>query len=153
MSIKDELAQELKDAMRARDRGRLDVIRQINTEVSRAVTAPGFTGTADDALYRSVIASYFKKMAKALEEYEGYGERGAEGAAKLRAEVEYLKRWLPSGPSEAELEALVDAAIAELGATDPKQAGRVVGHLMKSHEGLDGSAVNRLVRERLQGSE
>lgn len=149
MSIKDELAEEMKDAMRARDRVRLDAIRQINSEISRKVTEPGFEGPVDDDLYREVIAAYAKKMSKALEEYEGYGERGAEPAAKLRAEVEYLQRWLPEAPSDEEIAAIVDAAIADLGVEDPKQAGRVTGHVMKGHPGLDGAAVNRIVRERL----
>ena len=51
MSIKDELQAELRDAMRARDRRRLDVIRSVETEVSRAKAAPGFSGEVDDALH------------------------------------------------------------------------------------------------------
>ncbi len=108
VSIKDELDVELKDAMRAHDRNRTDVIRQISTEIARAVTAPGFTGEADDELYRRTISSYAKKMGKALAEYESYGDRGAQAAAKLRFEVEYLGRWLPTAPSEAEVAAFVD---------------------------------------------
>lgn len=153
MSIKEELASELKDAMRAKDRSRMDVIRSINAEVGNVVTGSGFSGAVDDDLYRQVIAAYAKKMGKALQEYEGYGDRGAEAAAKLRFEVDYLQRWLPRGPSADELEGIVDAAIAELGADDPAMAGRVIGHVMKSHEGLDGGLVNRLVRERLTPGE
>lgn len=149
MSIKDELSEELKDAMRARDRVRLDAIRQINSEIGRKTTEPGFRGPADDDLYREVIAAYTRKMGKAVEEYEGYGERGAETAAKLRAEIEFLQRWLPEAPSDEEVAAVVDRAIAELGVEDPKQAGRVIGHVMKSNPGLDGATVNRVVRERL----
>jgi uncharacterized protein YqeY len=149
VSIKEELSAELKDAMRAHDRNRIDVIRQINAEIDRAVTAPGFHGEPDDELYRTTIAAYAKKMRKALGEYEGYGDRGADAAAKLRFEVEYLDRWLPKAPSEEELTAMVDAAIEKLGATDIKAMGQVMGYLMKEHEGLDGGAVNRLVRARL----
>jgi uncharacterized protein YqeY len=50
VNIKEELSAELKDVMRAHDRNRLDVARQIDTEVARAVSAPGFTGEADDEL-------------------------------------------------------------------------------------------------------
>ena len=149
MSIKDELHDELTDAMRAHARNRTDVIRQINTEITRAMTAPGFEGDADDDLYRTTIAAYAKKMGKALAEYEGYGERGAETAAKFRFEVEYLARWLPKAPSEEEVAGLVDAAIQELGATDMTAMGRVMGHVMKQRQGLDGAVVNRLVRARL----
>ena len=153
MTIKEELDVELKDAMRNRDRDRIDVIRQINNEVGRAVTAPGFKGEADDELYRGLIAAYAKKMAKALKEYEGYGERGLEGAAKLRFEVEFLARWMPKTASEADVTAIVDAVVVELGATDVKAMGQVMGHIMKHHEGLDGGMVNRLVRERLTPSD
>ncbi len=152
MSIKDELSDELKDAMREHDRNRSDVIRQINTEVGRALTAKGFEGEADDELYRKTIASYAKKMAKAIAEYESYGEKGAETAAKLRFEVEYLGRWLPKAPTEAEVVQLVDAAVQELGATEMKAMGQVMGHVMKQHAGLDGALVNRLVRARLSSS-
>jgi len=152
MAIRDELDAELKSAMRARDRNRMDVIRQINAEIGRAVTAPGFEGEPDDEMYRRTIGAYAKKMRKALAEYDSYGERGVEAAAKLRFEVEYLQRWLPQGPSPEKLEAIVAATIERLGVTDPKQAGRVTGQVMKSNPGLDGGTVNALVR-RLLGSE
>ncbi|NOY55831.1 MAG: GatB/YqeY domain-containing protein [Actinobacteria bacterium] len=153
MSIKAELASELREAMLARDVWRRDVVRQIETEVARRITAPGFEGEADDALYAQVIASYVKKMSKARDEYAGLGERGSAMAEKLGFEVEYLSRWLPKTLSEIETVALVRAAIAELGVDDPKSAGRVIGHLMKSHrDELDGALVGRLVRKEL-GSE
>ena len=149
MSIRDELNDELKDAMRTHDRNRIDVVRQINTEIARAVTAPGFRGEADDELYRKTIKGYAKKMSKALAEYESYGERGAQAAAKLRFEVEYLGRWLPTAPSEEEVAVLVDAVVRELGAANMKAMGQVMGRLMQQHPGLDGSMVSRLVRARL----
>ena len=149
VSIEAELNAELQDAMRAHDRNRTDVVRQINSEVAHAVTAPGFKGEADDELYRKTIAAYAKKMGKALAEYESYGDRGAQSAAKLRFEVEYLGRWLPKPLSEQEVGAMVDVAVRELGAADMKAMGRVIGHVMKQHPGLDGSVVSRLVRARL----
>ena len=149
MSIRDELNDELKDAMRAHDRNRIDVIRQINSEVARAVKAPGFNGEADDGLYRETISSYAKKMGKALTDYESYGDRGVQAAGKLRFEVEYLGRWLPKAASEEEVTVFVDAAVRELGAADMKALGQVMGHVMKQHPGLDGSMVRRLVRARL----
>jgi uncharacterized protein len=153
MTIKDELASELKDAMRSGDVPRKGVIRQIETEVTMARSAPGFSGEVDDDLYRSVMASYSKKMRKSIEEYEGLGERGAAMAEKLRYEVGYLARWLPRQLGEDETRALVREAIAELGvAGDPKAAGRVTGLLMQRRRGeLDGAVVGRIVREELEG--
>lgn len=148
MSIKDELAAELKDALRGSDKARSSVIRQIETEVSRAKSEPGFSGEIDDSLYLKVIGSYTKKMTKARDEYLGYGEKGASRAEALGYEIDYLARWLPKTLGDDATRTVVEAAIAELGVDDPKMAGRVVGHVMKSGtEGLDGGAVNRIVRE------
>jgi uncharacterized protein YqeY len=151
MSIKEELAEELRDAMRAQDRARRDVIRQVETEVAVARSQPGFEGEVDDDLYRTVIAAYVKKMDKARDEYVEIGERGAAMAEKLGFEVEYLSRWLPSKLDESATRELVRSAIAELGvAGDEKAAGRVTGQVMKSHgQDVDGGLVNRIVREEL----
>jgi len=149
MTIQDELRNELREAMRHKDQQRMDVIRQVESEISVARTAPSFKGEVDDALYRQVIAAYCKKMDKAREEYAGLGDRARPMAEKLQWEVQYLTRWLPRKLGEEETRALVAAAITELGIGDAKQAGKVVGHLMKSQQGLDGALVNRLARELL----
>lgn len=149
LTIAAELRRELGDAMKARDKPRINVIRQIETEISVAKSAPGFSGEIDDDLYAATIASYVKKMDKARAEYEAAGERGRERADQLAYEIDYLSRWLPQTAGEDETREIVRAAIAELGAGDPKMAGRVIGHIMKSHDGLDGGLVNRLVREEL----
>lgn len=153
MTIAEELDSELKDAMRSKDVARRDVIRQVRSEIGVARTAPGFGGIADDAFHQSVIASYVKKMQKSLAEYEGLGDRGAAMADKLRYEVEYLSRWLPSKMGEDETRPLVDRTIADLGvAGDASAAGKVIGTIMAGHKDqVDGAIVNRLVRERLAG--
>ena len=152
MTIKEELAAELKEALRASDRNRKDVIRAIETEVSRAKAEPGFEGDINDDLYEAVIASYVKKMTKARQEYEEMGERGAEMTAKLNFEIEYLSRWQPEVLDEAATRDLVFHAINELSIDDPNRAGQVVGYIMKGHKGeVDGALVNRLVRQALGG--
>src|SRR5690606_24668072 len=107
MAISDELANELKDALRAGDKLRKDVIRQVQTEVSTARSEPGFSGEVDDALYERVITSYVKKMDKSRQEYLDMGERGAAMAEKLGFEIEYLGRWLPKKAGEDETRVLV----------------------------------------------
>ncbi len=151
MSIKEQLATELKEAMLAKDAARRDVIRQIETEVSVVKSDPGYEGEVDDALYEKVISSYVKKMDKSREEYASYGDRGAAMAAKLEFEVDYLSRWLPKTLDEPTTRQLVEEAIAELGVQgDEKSAGRVIGHIMKANgKAVDGGLVNRLVREAL----
>ena len=151
MSIAQELSDELKDALRAGDAKRKNAIRAIQTEAARAKSEPGFGGDTDDAFFEKIIGSFVKKMEKARREYEELGERGEEMAAKLGFEVEYLGRWLPKLLDEDATLILVKGAIAELDASDPKEAGKVVGFVMKSHKGeVDGGLVNRLVRAELE---
>ncbi|MDH5374113.1 MAG: GatB/YqeY domain-containing protein [Acidimicrobiia bacterium] len=151
MSIEQDLADELRDALRAGDVPRKNVIRAVQTEAAKAKSAPGFSGEVDDAFYLTVIGSFVKKMDKSRLEYEGLGERGEKMAKQLGFEVEYLSRWLPKTLDEARSLELVKGAIAELGATDPKEAGKIVGFLMKAHKGeIDGALINRLVRSELE---
>ena len=149
MTIQEEFAAELKEAMKTGDTARRNVIRQVETEIAVAKAAPGFKGGVDDELYSKTIISYVKRMEKARQEFVALGDRGIEQAAKLAYEVEYLSRWTPQLAGEDETRALVRAAIVELGVDDPKMAGRVTGHVIKSAGDLDGGLVNRLVREEL----
>lgn len=152
MTIAEQLSTELKDAMKAQDAPRRDVIRQIQTEVATARSQPDFSGEVDDAFYQRVIGSYVKKMDKSREEYAGLGDRGQAMADKLAFEVDYLSQWLPQKLDEETTRQLVQEAIIELAASgDEKAAGRVTGHLMKARgKDLDGGLVNRLVREELE---
>ncbi|HKY47584.1 MAG TPA: GatB/YqeY domain-containing protein [Acidimicrobiia bacterium] len=151
VTIKEQLSEELKDAMKAKDVNRRDVIRMIESEVSIAKSAAGFQGEINDDLYRQVIASYSKKMDKARAEYLELGPRGEEMARKLGWEVDYLSRWLPTKLDQESTQALVRETIADLGvAGDPKAAGRVIGHIMKNHKDeVDGGLVRRLVASAL----
>ncbi len=151
MSIATELAAELKDAMLKQDGRRRDVIRQVQTEITLARSEPGYDESKDDEVVQAVVESYSKRMQKSIAEYEGYGERGADMAEKLKFEVDYLSRWMPQKLDEAATRELIETKIAELGvAGDEKAAGRVTGMIMKEHKDeVDGSLVNRLVRELL----
>lgn len=149
MSIRDELRNELTRAMKAQDKPTVNVIRQVESEVSLVRSAPGFSGEVDDEVYEAAIVGYVKKMKRARDEFVQAGDRGAEQAAKLDYEIEYLSRWMPQTAGEEETAAIVASTIAELGVDDPKLAGMVIGRIMKSHEGLDGGLVNRLVRQQL----
>jgi hypothetical protein len=146
-TIKEQLSEELKNAMKSHDVDRRDVIRMIESEISLAKSAAGFIGEVNDDLYRQVIASYSKKMEKARAEYLELGPRGEEMARKLGWEVAYLSKWLPTKLGQDSTEALVLATISELGvAGDPKAAGRVIGQIMRNHKDeVDGGLVNRLV--------
>ena len=152
MSIQEDLLSEMKTAMKARDKSRLDVIRMIRSKVQEATTASGFSGEVDDALHMQVIALYCKQMQKAIPDYESQGERGAEMIQKLQYEIDYLSKYLPQKLGEEETRALVAGIVSELGATDRSQMGRVMGMVMKNHrDEVDGGLVKRLVDEALSG--
>ncbi|ACY18201.1 GatB/YqeY domain-containing protein [Haliangium ochraceum] len=150
MSIAETLRKQLTQSLKARDRRTADTIRMIETKVMERRTSKGFSGEVDDALYLEVIAAYKKTLSKAVEEYEAMGERGAEQAEQLRFEADYCAQFLPQPLSEDEVRAAVRAAIEELGASDPKMSGRVVGHVMKAHKGrAEAGLVKRIAGEEL----
>lgn len=151
-TIKDQLKAELVAAMKSGDDVRKTAVRQIETEVGKAKTEPGVDTSDEDGMYRSVIASYIKKTRKAMTEYESYGERGAETAAKLAAEIEFLSTWGPEEASVAEVEAAAREIIAELGADSPKDMGQVMKALLERFEGkVDGGTASPIVKGLLIG--
>jgi len=150
MSIQEDLAAARVAAMKEGDRATLNVIRQVESEVAVAKSAPGFSGEVDDDLYRSTMASYVKRMDKARAEYEGLGERGRQHADGLAFEIDYLSQYLPDSLSEDETRRLVRQTIADLGADDPKMKGQVIGAVMQSAEEVDGALVARIVGEELE---
>lgn len=150
MGLKETFETQLKDAMKAKDTARLDVVRMIRSQVNKAVTTQGKELT--DELYQETIASYVKQMRRALTEYEEAGEKGAEMAAKLRFEVDFLEPFLPQMMGEAKVLSLVKAAIEQAGIKDAKQAGRVVGLVMKEHKGkVEPAVVKKLAEQELSG--
>ena len=150
MSIDEDLRKQLTAARKAKDSKTVNVIGMINTEVMKRRTARGFKGEVDDDLYRDVIAAYKKSMAKAKAEYDELGERGKEKADELAFEVEFCSQFLPQPLGEDEVRDAVRAAIAELGADNPKMAGRVVGAVMKAHKGrVEAALVKKLASEEL----
>jgi len=153
MSIQEDLAAARVAAMKEGDRATLNVIRQVESEVAVAKSAPGFSGEVDDDLYRSTMTSYVKRMDKARAEYVGLGERGQQHADGLAFEIDYLSQFLPESLSEDETRQLVRRTIAEVGADDPKMKGQVIGAVMQSAEGVDGALVARIVGEELDTEE
>ena len=153
MPLERDPNQVLKQAMYAKDQQTADVVRMIKTKLSERRTAPGFKGPVDDALVQDVIATYQKQLRKALEEYQSAGDRAAAMRAQLAFEIGFCDRFLPQKMGEAEARAIVREAIARLGATDPKQAGRVVGEILKAHKGqVEAQLVKRLAEEELAKS-
>ena len=148
MTIAEQLDENLRDAMKRRDSATADVLRMLKSRLQERRTAKGFSGEMDDTVVRDVIGAYRKQMQKALEELEPLGEKAAAQVEKLRFEVAYCDRFLPAAVPEEELRALVAERIAALGITDPKQAGRVIGEVMKTHRGrVEAADVKRIAEE------
>ncbi len=151
MTLEQQLTDTLTQAIKAKDGRTADVVRMIKTKIQERRTAKGASGQVDDALVLDVIGAYRKQLQKALAEYERAGEKGAAQAAVLRFEIEFCERYLPKTMDEASVRALVTERIAALGVSDPKQVGRLVGDIMKTHKGQVEAADVKRVAEALLG--
>ncbi len=147
MALADDLSSALKDAMKAKDKPKLDAIRQIQTEIAKKKAEKG--EEVNDDLVLGVISSYVKKMAKAVEEYQSLGDRGQEMAEKIKFEIDFLSTYLPEQLGEEEVEKIVDEVLSELGDVDISQMGRVIGAVMAKGDGIDGSIVSKIVKDKL----
>jgi uncharacterized protein YqeY len=150
MSVESQIGDQLKEAMRQKDQRTVDTLRMIKTKHMERRTAAGFKGPLDDALWLEVIAAYQKQLKKAREEYAALGEKGATHIPQLDFEIEFCSRFLPKVAGEDEVRAAVREAVARMGVTDPRQAGKVMGEIMKTHKGtFDPQMVKRIVEETL----
>ena len=147
MALADDLSSALKDAMKAKDKPKLDAIRQIQTEIAKKKAEKG--EEVNDDLVLGVISSYVKKMIKAVEEYQSLGDRGQEMAKKIQFEIDFLSTYLPEQLSDGEVEKIVDEVLSELGDVDISQMGRVIGAVMAKGDGIDGSIVSKIVKDKL----
>jgi uncharacterized protein YqeY len=151
MGLEQELTDTLTHAIKDKDQRTADVVRMLKARLQERRTAKGFSGVVDDALVRDVIGAYRKQLQKAVVEFEKAGPRGAAQVEQLRFELGFCERYLPKGLDEAALRALVKDRLAALGLTDPKQAGRVVGDVMKTHKGqVEAADVKRIAEELLR---
>jgi uncharacterized protein YqeY len=151
MGLEQHLNDRLTQAIKERDARTAECVRMLKSRLQERRTAKGFSGVVDDALVLDVIGAYRKQLQKALVEFEKAGERGAAQVAQLRFEIEFCERWLPKGLDEAALRALVRERLDGLGITDPKQVGRLVGDVLKTHKGqVEAAEVKRVAEELLR---
>jgi uncharacterized protein YqeY len=143
--IETEFTNRMKTAMKAKDAKALAVLRSIRTNVQMATTAKGFSGEVNDALYLKIIAAYVKSLKGAITDFERGGDRAKDRIDALQFEVDYLDEFMPKLLGEAETRSIVEQAISDTGAANPKQVGQVMGYVMKSHKGkVDPGLVRRL---------
>jgi len=150
MSIEADMTARLKDAMRARDKQLLGVIRMIKSRVTEAKTASGFDGDDGDELWHAVIEAYAKSQKKAREQYIDVGEAGASHVEQIDYELSVLEEWMPQKADEATVQGWVDEAIAGLGGKERAKFGQVMGVVMKAHKAdVEPSMVRDLVKKGL----
>jgi uncharacterized protein len=146
MTLIEEIERELKDAMRARDRERSDALR-LTLAALRAAEKDLQRPLAENEELQ-VLQRERKRRTEAAEAFRAAG-RDEQAAAEER-ELAVIEEFMPAPIDEAELERIVDDAIAETGATSLRDLGRVMADVMPQVAGrADGSEVSRLVREKL----
>lgn len=151
MSIEADMTSRMKDAMRARDRRLLDVIRMIKSRVQEARTASGFDGDDGDGLWLATIEAYAKSQKKARAQYVDAGEAGVSHVEQIDYELSVLDEWMPKKADEATVRGWVEEAIAGLGGKERAKFGQVMGVVMKAHKADAEPAMVRDVVEKALG--
>jgi uncharacterized protein len=141
MSVLEQVQSDVRTAMKARDRERAAALRMVVDVLQQDAKL----GEGDEV---AVLQRERKKRVEAAEAYEGAGR--AEQAAAERFEAELIEGYLPRQLSDEELAELVDAAVAETGASEQRQMGQVMSALMPKLGGrADGKRVSAAVRAKL----
>jgi uncharacterized protein len=141
MSVLEQVQGDVRTAMKARDRERAAALRMVVDVLQQDAKL----GEGDEV---AVLQRERKKRLEAAAAYEDAG-RGEQAAAE-RFEAELIEGYLPQQLSDRELAELVDAAVAETGASEQRQMGQVMSALMPKLGGrADGKRVSAAVRERL----
>jgi len=147
MTIQERLIDAMKTAMKAQDSLRLSAIRMARTAIKNAEIEA--RGALDDAGVIKVLSTLVKQR---RESAEAYRDVRPELAAKEEQELAILQEFLPAQMSEAEIKALIEAAVLEAGASGPRDMGAVMKLVTPQTTGrADGRLVSELVKARLAG--
>ncbi len=148
MSLKDKLAEDLRQAMRQRDERRKSTIRLVRAAITNAEIERG-KELGDDGVL-AIIAKQAKQRRESVTEFARAGRQDL--VDQEEEELQILLSYLPAQMSRDEIEAAARQVIAEVGATSWSQMGEVMRRLMSQLKGkADGSLVNQVVREILAG--
>jgi len=143
MALQDQLSQEIKTAMLAKDADRLSTLRLLKSAVGYTQIERK-TENLSDADFVAVVQKEVKKRRDAVEQYEKGGR--PELAEKERKEIPVLETFLPKPFSAEELEQLVKVTIQEIGATSKKEMGPVIKAVQAKAAGrADGKTISALV--------
>jgi len=148
MSLQDRLSEDLKQAMKAKDQLRMDVIRMIKAAVFNKELE--LKKSLDDAEMSRVMTTLIKQRKEAVEEYQK--AKRDDLAGKELKEIAIIEGYLPKALSPEELTQVVEAVIRETGAATLKDMGNVMKAVMARLAGqpVDGKQVNEMVRSKLQ---
>lgn len=145
-TVRERLESDMKDAMRAGDAQTRDAIRYILSAVKNAEIDARTNPGSFDAV--ATLRKVAKQLADAIDQYRGGGREDL--AAKEEAQLVVLRRYLPVELSDTDLGALADSVIAELGASGPKDMGRVMPALIARVEGrASGGRISGAAKEAL----
>ena len=147
MSMEQQIQQDIKAAMLAKEKTRLESLRAIKAAITLAKTADGSESIADEAVVK-IIQKLVKQRKETAEIYKQQNRE--ELAAQELAEAAAMEVYLPKQLSEEELEAELKKIIAQVGATGPQDMGKVMGTATKALAGkADGKAISALVKKLL----
>ncbi|MDC0718941.1 GatB/YqeY domain-containing protein [Nannocystis bainbridge] len=133
MSVKDQIEAKLREARLARDEATKNVIGMLKSKALLELKS-GSGAEDNDALWLDTIKSYAKQLKKTIGEYEKLGDRGQQLLSEAQFELGFCEQFMPSRLDEAATEALVREAATANNITDPKQVGKLVGAVMKTHK-------------------
>lgn len=146
-TLKAQVRAEMTQALKAGDKLRLGALRLLSASITNREKEV-MRELSDDEV-REVAGKEVKRRNESIEAFDGAGR--TELADRERAEREVLQPFAPEQLSDAEVDAIIDEAIASTGATSIKEMGRVMGAVMSNAKGrVDGGVVQRKVRERLE---
>ena len=147
MTLKDRITEDMKSAMRARQPERLSAIRMLLAAIKQREIDGRIE--ADDALVAATVEKLIKQRRDAIAQFEADGRSDLE-LDKEAAEIEILSAYQPQQMSEAEIDAAIDAAVAETGAAGPSAMGKVMALLKPRLAGkADIGRVSAIVKQRL----
>ena len=147
MSMEQQIQQDIKAAMLAKEKTRLESLRAIKAAITLAKTADGSESIADEAVVK-IIQKLVKQRKETAEIYKQQNRE--ELASQELAEAAAMEVYLPKQLSEEELEAELKKIIAQVGATGPQDMGKVMGTATKALAGkAEGKAISALVKKLL----
>jgi hypothetical protein len=147
MSLKEQLFNDLKQAMKDKDTIKKEVVQMVRAGVLQIEKDEKIE--ADDAVVTQVITKEIKKLSDVIPDFQKGGR--ADLVEEAEKKVAILKAYLPEQMSEDEIKEIVKTAVAETGAASPKDMGKVMGAVTAKTKGrADNKLVSQLVREALQ---